>query len=534
MSKNRLPRIDEAFEKINSFAKGGAKADQITNALIYMITKDKEPLNIVNKKGFQNLMKVIAPHYTLPSRKTVTKLVTSRYTKMKESYSSNLQKAVSYTLTCDNWTDCTFQSYLGVSIHYLSEDLQMKNGILGVFPLDKNHTAVYLKDSLTSVITDFGLDKSKIMAITSDGASNIRAATESLVGTERQIWCFAHFISHMVPKILNEMTELTKMIDIAREIIKIIRSVVACDELKKLQVADGKTEGTTLKFLLDVPTRWNSEFYMLERFLQLEEYIPGIMRKCRKTKFPDLLTCDQLEVLSEIVDLMRPVEMVIREISGSEYATASVIIPIISCLKKTLMAMEPGKDAAINFKTKLIDKINEQFAGIEKHKILAVSTILDPRFKRLHFENVCYAANACPHIDREIKSLGVKVIEERKLIQQKHADPCRMSLWKAHDDLVAKAVDENADDETLVSELRQYLKKTPIPRHEDPFKYWKSLQHSFPTLYELAIRYVSIISTSVPSERIFSEAGHTKTLDRNRLTGVGNPLGVIVRHALII
>ncbi|XP_024875340.1 zinc finger BED domain-containing protein 4-like [Temnothorax curvispinosus] len=85
--------------------------------------------------------------------------------------------------------------------------------------------------------------------------------------------------------------------------------------------------------------------------------------------------------------------------------------------------------------------------------------------------------------------------------------------------MVAKSTDESTEDEHLAHELRQYLKQSVIARHYDPFQHWKSLQNSFPTLYELAIRYISIISTSVPSERKFSEAGDIKSNERNRLTG---------------
>lgn len=160
-----------------------------------MIAKDKEPLSIVDREGFNLLMKVVAPLYRIPDRKTLTKLMDNRYVEAKECYKSTLEKALSYTLTCDNWTDCTFQSYLGVTIHYLSEDLVMKNGCLGVFPLHTNHTGEYLTECLNSVMDDFKLDRTKIMAITSDGAANIKAAVHNVVGPERHLVFCTFFVS---------------------------------------------------------------------------------------------------------------------------------------------------------------------------------------------------------------------------------------------------------------------------------------------------------------------------------------------------
>ncbi|XP_029669926.1 zinc finger BED domain-containing protein 1-like [Formica exsecta] len=69
---NKFSRIDEAFQKANSFAEGGSHSDKITAALMFTITKDKEPLAMVEREGFRHFMKVIVPLYRIPDRKTVT------------------------------------------------------------------------------------------------------------------------------------------------------------------------------------------------------------------------------------------------------------------------------------------------------------------------------------------------------------------------------------------------------------------------------------------------------------------------------
>ncbi|KAM0735290.1 Zinc finger BED domain-containing protein 4 [Formica fusca] len=118
----------------------------------------------------------------------------------------------------------------------------------------------------------------------------------------------------------------------------------------------------------------------------------------------------------------------------------------------------------------------------------------------------------------------MKVFENKKdemttILQQVEENPEQSNLWKTHDELVARYAEINMGEENLAYELRQYLKQKVIPRHQDPFNHWKIFESSFPGLYKLAIQYISIISTSVPSERLFSAAGGIKTDDRNRLTG---------------
>lgn len=69
-----------------------------------MIAVDKMPLSTVQNEGFKLLMKT-APLYTMPSRKTVTRLINVRYDVLKERFIATLKEIDSYSITCDNWTD---------------------------------------------------------------------------------------------------------------------------------------------------------------------------------------------------------------------------------------------------------------------------------------------------------------------------------------------------------------------------------------------------------------------------------------------
>jgi len=60
------------------------------------------------------------------------------------------------------------------------------------------------------------------------------------------------------------------------------QNVVAADELRRLQFLEEKTEGNVLKLIQEIPIRWNSAFYMIERFLQLKDYINNMLLKCPK------------------------------------------------------------------------------------------------------------------------------------------------------------------------------------------------------------------------------------------------------------
>ncbi|KYQ55156.1 Zinc finger BED domain-containing protein 4, partial [Trachymyrmex zeteki] len=68
-------------------------------------------------------------------------------------------------------------------------------------------------------------------------------------------------------------------------------------------------------------------------------------------------------------------------------------------------------------------------------------------------------------------------------------------------------------------ELRQFLNRSIIQRTDDPLTYWYQAKMEYPNLYEIAIKYLSIVGTSVPSERLFSKAGNILIEKRSRLSG---------------
>ena len=50
-----------------------------------------------------------------------------------------------------------------------------------------------------------------------------------------------------------------------------------------------------------------------------------------------------------------------------------------------------------------------------------------------------------------------------------------------------------------------------------PLQWWKSKEEVYPTLSEVALKYLAVQATSAASERLFSEAKLVLTDKRNRL-----------------
>lgn len=65
--------------------------------------------------------------------------------------------------------------------------------------------------------------------------------------------------------------------------------------------------------------------------------------------------------------------------------------------------------------------------------------------------------------------------------------------------------------------LRQYLEMVPVERKADPLEFWSTHKGLLPEMYQIAIKYLCIPSTSVPFKRVFSKTGQLTHLRRNRL-----------------
>lgn len=57
----------------------------------------------------------------------------------------------------------------------------------------------------------------------------------------------------------------------------------------------------------------------------------------------------------------------------------------------------------------------------------------------------------------------------------------------------------------------------PIPTSESPLVWWKANGYKYPLLSVVAIKYLCIPATSVPSEWVFSTAGDIVTAQRSAL-----------------
>lgn len=141
---------------------------------------------------------------------------------------------------------------------------------------------------------------------------------------------------------------------------------------------------------------------MLERFIQLSDKISCIILQCPTT--PPMLTASELQMAKEFVHLLKPFEDATNIICGEYYLTASKVIPIINIKKNKFQSFEPSTDIGQHFKKALNDQFMKRFVNVEQVSLLAIATILDPRFKNINCTDKIACSQAINKITRCINS----------------------------------------------------------------------------------------------------------------------------------
>lgn len=158
---------------------------------------------------------------------------------------------------------------------------------------------------------------------------------------------------------------------------------------------------------------------------------------------------------------------------------------------------------------------------------------MDPRFKKLHFENPIQISKTLQFIQTFLKKEidnSINGFTFSKGIVQDNSDNFdpdvgiqfqskkeNENFWNRHQtrqDLFAKRVNPNP---TTEYELTAFLSSPVADLKENPIEIWENLKNVYPKLYKTALYFLTIMESSVPSERTFSKAGNIIDSKRNRL-----------------
>jgi len=492
---------------------------KLDQTLLKLFVNDFQPFKVVEDSGFKQFVKILNPNYELPNRHTISKeLIPAMYEKCLGEMKSLTSTVESACLTTDCWTSRNNESFMAITIHFIDTEFELKSILLECSSFNLNHTGHNLAQEIERILESWELTK-KITFAVSDNAYNIKNALNNL--SLKNMGCFAHTMNLIVQSALTLEEDL---INKTKNIVSHFRkSTVANNSFKTYQLNNGIKNPK--KLIQDVSTRWNSTYYMVCRFVELETSIRGTLGLLNNA--PENLRPEEWTILKDLIKVLKPFEESTKAISGQKYMTASLVIVIVRGLFKVYNSLKKTNLAprVLHVVDKLIANMNERdgFKNLEKSKTLSRCTFLDPRFKHIPFNHNDTLLNTTKNdiIEKTANIIRSKYTEEYETVSLADVNTPpnseQPSIWDDIDSCVAKSTSIGTATSRAIVELQRYMEDSIISRHQDPLKWWKDHSYNYPNLSILAKNTLCHLGTSVPCERVFSSAGLVLSNRRCRL-----------------
>uniref|UniRef100_A0A1A7Z5Q1 BED-type domain-containing protein n=1 Tax=Iconisemion striatum TaxID=60296 RepID=A0A1A7Z5Q1_9TELE len=293
--------------------------------------------------------------------------------------------------------------------------------------------------------------------------------------------------------------------------------------------------------ILDVRTRWNSLFLMVERFIEQYPAIQAASRDPRIKKAMDRdrllrVSDDDMSKCEDFVDTMRVLYTSTLAVSADRSATAGQILPILDKLRAKFEVKDEDSAFKKAIKEKVWADLSHRYTeetNKELRLFLEEATALDPRFKGkiqdeavwTRLENEAVVLFTGDKIGEVTQQEGEEVAEGEEMPEAPEKRKKKLSalgeLFQDEDQevLFQREIDTQAPSlaEKAKNELLIYQRFPAVLSSVHPLLWWWQKRDQMPMLASLAKKYLCVQASSTPSERVFSTAGDTVSVERARV-----------------
>lgn len=272
--------------------------------------------------------------------------------------------------------------------------------------------------------------------------------------------------------------------------------------------------------LQDITTRWNSSYFMLKRILAQQQPLCAALIELRKA---DLMPSDsEFQAMESFVQVMEPIAKITAVAGAEKWITLSAVRPLLHKLLRIHLSEDQSDSRLVKMlKKSVLDKLQDYYTDPATSMLLDKACFLDPRFRTL------------PFLGHDEKEAIMKVVQGDavKLANSQGENPVDLEgptpkkpknaqegIMALLSDVMGQAESAGSPIEPEERARREVQKYASLDAEDgDPLDWWKNNQSKFPLLSELARKYLCIPATSVPSERVFSTAGHIVNAKRASL-----------------
>ncbi|XP_060589799.1 E3 SUMO-protein ligase ZBED1-like [Ruditapes philippinarum] len=360
-----------------------SKVHRITVGIARYLIDDMRPFSTVESSAFRSMIHECEPRYKFPCIQTFSEDVIPRlYDSVASRIKGKLLSAEAIAWTSDSWTSRATQSYVTITAHFIDSEMELCSRVLQTRQLPESHTGEHVGNVLRQAQLEWGC---QVCALTTDNAANMKIAAHT-AGISIHIGCFAHTLNLASSRALD-IKEVHHILAKIRSVVSFMhRSTTAAALLKKKQKMLQLPEN---KLIIDVKTRWNSSYLMVERFLQQQLAILACLsdesikkqHEAKSLQASSVLGQDEVRCLEIFLQLMEPMYQATLALSADQHPTVGLMYPLLLKPKKLYTHMEGDTAFQQKIKKAILQDLEKRYINDVLLEYLEEATALDPWVK---------------------------------------------------------------------------------------------------------------------------------------------------------
>lgn len=247
-------------------------------------------------------------------------VILNMYKILREDILKDLHNNITYlesvSITTDLWTSRAKDSYIAFTLQFIDNNFNMKHFTAECKPFSGSHDATAVLQKIHEVLQYLGLNNGNISVyiVSDNGANMVRALSEpqSQESTDDELhsiikekcWshirCYNHTLQLAISDTRKDMGVSTIIENVSSVVARYNRSRPVRESFQSFQSEHKLPKHELLQM---VETRWDSEFIMLQRFVEQKAAIISEQSKAGI----DSLTVQEWKLIEGYVEVLRSV-----------------------------------------------------------------------------------------------------------------------------------------------------------------------------------------------------------------------------------
>ncbi|KAG4074092.1 hypothetical protein HA402_014297 [Bradysia odoriphaga] len=524
-------------------------------ALVEWILMSNQPFTECEEEYFLKMIKTLNPTATTISDQTVKrdimKLFEERIVVIK-SILSKVPGKLSFTI--DAWTSKNVIAFMAIRAHWIDEDWAYQSLIVDFSYIEGKHSGQNLCKHFVDCLNRFDIPFSKIMAVTMDNVYSNNTFMDflkkhginagiNITASDNRVRCMPHILNLAVQTLFAELKiplnnetdewghldnlnfngvetlssadeqndeydddegEIPTDHDVEKSTVSKLRSLIkkvrkSCQMREKLWKLCQFYDITHLVPIIDVKTRWNSTFEMIERAANLKTPLRALCSN-EKTLKSLLMTESEFAELEVLQTLLQKFHRSTKLMSMERHPTICAYLPTLDWLLESLKSFIKDNSGALSFAAqKSLEKLEEYETQLQlqSSKLPFVGVFLNPALKLNFFKEHNYSKSSI----REIQNV---ICERLEADYKDETEDNSQDNSNEESDEFFSFMFKRAKSYKEPKEFKKYLSFPLSTPEVDVLEYWRCQQTELPQMARFARDVLPVQGSSVAVERDFS------------------------------